>query len=69
MDKKRVGAFLKKLRKEKGFTQNEFAKKFSLMFFDEEGIISDAAISKWERGESVPNIEDIKHWHSFIMFL
>lgn len=59
MDKKKIGTFLKELRKEKGFTQNELAREFSKYCFGDIGFVSDAAISKWERGESVPCIDDI----------
>ena len=60
MDKKKIGAFLKKLRKEKDLTQTEFACAFSKECFCKIGLISDAAVSKWERGESLPNIEDLE---------
>lgn len=41
------GAFLQQLRKEKGLTQKELAQKLYL---------SDKAVSKWERGLSMPDI-------------
>ncbi len=65
MDKKKIGAFLKELRKENGLTQDEFACAFSKSCFGNVGIISDAAISKWERGESMPNINDIQQLAHF----
>ena len=46
IDKERFGLFLQELRKEKGFTQKELADR---MF------ISDKAVSKWERGLSLPD--------------
>lgn len=65
MDKQKIGEFLKELRKEKNFTQEKFACEFSKFCFDDVGLVSDAAISKWERGESIPNIEDIQHLAKF----
>lgn len=65
MDKKKVGAFLKELRKEKQLTQEEFAREFSKSCFRDIGLVSDATISKWERGESLPNIEDIQRLAHF----
>lgn len=60
MDKKKIGAFLKKMRKEKGLTQDKLALEFSKFRYGDIGLVSDAAISKWERGESMPCINDIK---------
>lgn len=47
IDNKRFGVFLAQLRKQKGLTQKELAKKLFL---------SDKAVSKWERGLSMPDI-------------
>ncbi|MCI8478554.1 MAG: helix-turn-helix transcriptional regulator [Oscillospiraceae bacterium] len=47
LDKKAFGTFLAALRKEKGMTQKELAQKLFL---------SDKAVSKWERGASLPDI-------------
>lgn len=58
MDKKVIGKFLKTLRDEKNLTQIELSKKFDYIY-------SDALISKWERGESVPNIDDLKNLAKF----
>lgn len=41
------GAFLLELRKEKGYTQKQLAEKL---------FVSDKAVSKWERGLSLPDI-------------
>lgn len=41
IDKKKFGAFLSQLRKEKGYTQKDLAQKLFL---------SDKAVSKWETG-------------------
>ena len=47
IDKKTFGIFLAEQRKAKGFTQRELAEKL---------FISDKAVSKWERGLSMPDI-------------
>jgi transcriptional regulator with XRE-family HTH domain len=48
MDAKAIGIFLLKLRKERSLTQRDIAKLCN---------VSAQAVSKWERGESVPDIE------------
>lgn len=48
IDKQKFGAFISMLRKEKGMTQKELARKLS---------ISDKAVSKWETAASVPKID------------
>lgn len=47
IDKEKFGEFVAKLRKEKGMTQKELAEKL---------FVSDKAVSKWERGQSLPDI-------------
>lgn len=47
IDKEKFGAFVAQLRKEQGITQKELARKV---------YISDKAVSKWERGLSMPDI-------------
>lgn len=47
IDNQKFGAFLVQLRKEKGLTQRELAEKL---------YVSDKAVSKWERGLSLPDI-------------
>ena len=47
MDKKRFGAFLAELRRGQGMTQRELAEKL---------FVSDKAVSKWERGLSLPDV-------------
>ncbi len=47
IDKEKFGEFICKLRKEKGLTQKELAEKL---------FVSDKAVSKWERGQSLPDI-------------
>ncbi len=46
-ENERFGALIAKLRKEKGMTQKELAERL---------FVSDKAVSKWERGLSMPNI-------------
>jgi len=47
IDKEKFGAFVADLRKEKGFTQQELAERL---------FVSNKAVSKWERGQSLPDI-------------
>lgn len=47
IDKARFGAFLARLRKEKGMTQRELADRL---------YVSDKAVSKWERALSLPDV-------------
>lgn len=47
MIKERFGAFLAVLRKEKGLTQRALAERL---------YVSDKAVSKWERGLSLPDV-------------
>lgn len=47
IDYEKCGAFIASLRKEHGYTQKELAEKLML---------SDKAVSKWERGLSMPDI-------------
>ena len=46
IDKKKFGAFVAALRKEKGITQKELSEQLC---------ISDKAVSKWETGVSLPD--------------
>lgn len=48
MNYKKIGDFISNQRKEKGLTQKQLAAKL---------FITDKAISKWERGLSIPDIE------------
>ncbi len=43
MDQIKIGRFIKELRKEKGFTQEQLAEKFS---------VSRRTVSRWETGVS-----------------
>lgn len=47
IDREKFGLFLTQLRKEKGFTQQELADQL---------FVSNKAVSKWERGQSLPDI-------------
>ena len=47
MEQKKIGSFLKELRKEKGITQEEFAEKLN---------VSGRTISRWETGSNMPDI-------------
>ena len=47
IDKEAFGTFLSQLRKERGMTQRELAEKL---------FVSDKAVSKWERGLSLPDV-------------
>ena len=47
IDKEKFGEFISQLRKENGMTQKELAEKL---------FVSDKAVSKWERGQSLPDI-------------
>ena len=48
MDKKKIGSFICLLRKEKSYTQNQLASKL---------YVDRGTISKWERGDYIPNPE------------
>ena len=47
LDKEKMGLFIAQLRREKEATQKELADRL---------YVSDKAVSKWERGLSVPDI-------------
>lgn len=47
MDKEKIGLFIKELHKEKNQTQRELAEKIH---------VTDKAVSKWERGLSIPDV-------------
>lgn len=47
MDQKKTGAFIARMRKEKGLTQAELADML---------LISDKTISKWETGKGLPEV-------------
>lgn len=63
MDRKKLGSFLKQLRKTKKLSQNEFADKMYEQYGRE---LEDGTISKWECGKAVPEIsliEDIADFY------
>lgn len=47
MDQKKIGSFLKELRKEKGFTQETLAEQLN---------VSGRTVSRWETGNNMPDI-------------
>ena len=47
MDQKKIGDFLKQLRKEKGLTQEQFAEHFN---------VSNRSVSRWETGATMPDL-------------
>ena len=51
MDAKKLGLFIAQLRKEQNMTQADLARKLQ---------VTDKAISKWERGLGLPDINSIE---------
>ena len=47
MEQKKIGLFLKELRKERGLTQEELAEKF---------FVSSRSVSRWETGATLPDL-------------
>lgn len=47
MDQRKVGAFLKELRKDKGVTQEQLAEKLN---------VSNRTVSRWETGNNMPDL-------------
>ena len=47
MDQEKMGKFMLEMRKQKGLTQKELAEQIG---------ISDKTVSKWECGNSIPDI-------------
>lgn len=47
MDQKKIGAFLKRLRREKGLTQEQLAERF---------YVSSKTVSRWETGTNMPDV-------------
>ena len=48
MDQKKIGGFLKELRKEKGVTQEQLAERF---------FVSGRTVSRWETGSNMPEVD------------
>ena len=51
MNPEKIGAFIYSLRKKKNMTQSELAEKLS---------VTSQAVSKWENGRGIPDIELLK---------
>ena len=47
MNQKKIGEFLKQLRKEKGLTQEQLAEQF---------YVSGRTVSRWETGSNMPDL-------------
>ena len=56
MDQKKIGEFLRELRKEKGMTQEQVAEHFN---------IAGRTVSRWETGSNMPDIGIISEIASF----
>src|SRR5574344_1892694 len=52
MDQVKIGKFIYNLRKKNNLTQSEFANKLN---------VTSQAVSKWENGRGIPDIEILKH--------
>ena len=48
MDQKKIGGFLKELRKGKGMTQEQLAEQFN---------VSSRTVSRWENGNNMPDLD------------
>ncbi len=48
MDQVKIGNFIKELRKEKNFTQEQLAEKFN---------VSRRTVSRWETGSNMPDLD------------
>ncbi|WP_374992218.1 helix-turn-helix transcriptional regulator [Paenibacillus sp. LHD-38] len=57
MDIKKFGAYISKLRKEHDLTQSKLAESLN---------VTRQAVSKWEMGDSFP---DIRYYRSYLKFL
>ncbi len=51
MNQEKIGKFIKEIRKSHNLTQKQFAKQFGVTY---------QAVSKWENGKNVPDIEILK---------
>jgi len=50
MNEQKTGEFLKRLRKEKGLTQEQLAEKF---------FVSSRTVSRWETGSNLPDVHTL----------
>ena len=51
MDQNKIGNLIKELRKKNNLTQEKFAEKYGVTY---------QAVSKWENGKNIPDIEILK---------
>ena len=51
MDQERIGNFIKKIRVDNNLTQRELADKLGVTY---------QAVSKWENGKNIPDIQTLK---------
>ena len=51
MNQEKVGELIKNLRKKANLTQSEFAEKYGVSY---------QAVSKWENGKNIPDIQLLK---------
>lgn len=56
MDQKKMGLFIKDMRKEKGFTQEQLAETLG---------VSNRSISRWENGANMPDFDIVIHLAKF----
>ena len=56
-----MGKFLKELREQKNLSQEKLAKEFAKSFLD----VSTNAISGWEKGKSIPDIDKLNFLADF----
>lgn len=61
MNKIKMGKFLKELREQKKLSQEKLAKEFALSFLE----VSTNAISSWEKGKSIPDIDKLNFLAEF----
>ena len=61
MNKIKMGEFLKELRTKKGLSQPDLAREFAKDFLD----VSTNAISSWEKGKSIPDIDKLNFLANF----
>ncbi len=60
MDQKKIGRFLKELRKEKNITQEQLAEKIK---------VSGRTASRWETGSNMPDISLLAELADFMMLV
>ena len=56
MDQEKIGGFLKELRKEKNFTQEQLAEQFG---------VSRRTVSRWENGNNLPDLDILLEMSDF----